>query len=288
MLLSFLIMIFAAVFSSFSSIYFFSDGLIEVEKVASMMIGIYTGGTPNLTAIGLALGVDHEVFIALNASDILVGGSYLLLLLGFGTKVYGYFLSPFVHRGGLNEVHELDDWNGLKMTSKFRKSIIYSLISALILATAAGMSQLLFKKMNVAFIILFITTTGTLLSINSKVRRLPGTYEVGNYFILVFCFAVGSLADFKSLISEGSTYIFYTAYCMFTAILIHTFLCKLFKIDRDTTIITSVAGIYGPAFISPVATSLKNKSIISSGLAVGILGYAIANYLGIGLYYSLN
>ena len=58
-------------------------------------------------------------------------------------------------------------------------------------------------------------------------------------------------------------------------------LCALFSIDTDTSIITSVAGIYGPAFVGPVAKALNNKEIIISGITTGLIGYAIGNYLGI-------
>ena len=43
---------------------------------------------------------------------------------------------------------------------------------------------------------------------------------------------------------------------MFGALIIHLLLCLIFKIDADTTLITSTAGVYGPAFIGPVAESL--------------------------------
>jgi uncharacterized membrane protein len=48
-------------------------------------------------------------------------------------------------------------------------------------------------------------------------------------------------------------------------------------------IITSTAGVFGPAFIIPVAKALKNDEIILPGILCGILGYAIGNYLGIGI-----
>ena len=60
-------------------------------------------------------------------------------------------------------------------------------------------------------------------------------------------------------------------------------LARLCRIDYHTTMITSTAGVFGPAFIIPVAKALKNDEIILPGILCGILGYAIGNYLGIGL-----
>jgi uncharacterized membrane protein len=55
----------------------------------------------------------------------------------------------------------------------------------------------------------------------------------------------------------------------------------LFKIDRDTVMVTSAALVCSPPFVPAVAGALKNKEIVFSGITVGIIGYAIGNYLGL-------
>ena len=62
---------------------------------------------------------------------------------------------------------------------------------------------------------------------------------------------------------------------------IHVALAALFKIDADNVIIVSTALSCSPPFVPVVAGALNNKEIILSGLTVGIIGYAIGNYLGI-------
>ena len=75
---------------------------------------------------------------------------------------------------------------------------------------------------------------------------------------------------------------------MFGAIIIHFILCKIFKVDADTALITSTAGVYGPAFIAPVANAMNNSEIVVSGIITGLAGYAVGNFLGIGLAYVLK
>jgi uncharacterized membrane protein len=65
-------------------------------------------------------------------------------------------------------------------------------------------------------------------------------------------------------------------------------LCTLFRIDRDTTIITSTATIFSPPFVPPVALALKNKEIMVSGITSGLVGYAVANYAGVALAWLLS
>ena len=45
----------------------------------------------------------------------------------------------------------------------------------------------------------------------------------------------------------------YFAIAQTACVVVHLLLCKLFKIDGGTALITNVAGIYGPPFIAPVA-----------------------------------
>jgi uncharacterized membrane protein len=52
-------------------------------------------------------------------------------------------------------------------------------------------------------------------------------------------------------------------------------------------LITSTAGIFGPAFIGPVAERLRNREVIVPGLTCGLVGYAIGNYLGFAVAWLL-
>ncbi|MBW2699671.1 MAG: hypothetical protein JRF33_02540, partial [Deltaproteobacteria bacterium] len=45
--------------------------------------------------------------------------------------------------------------------------------------------------------------------------------------------------------------------------------------------------IFGPHMVGPVAVALKNKEILFSGLASGLVGYAVGNYLGLALAWLL-
>jgi uncharacterized membrane protein len=70
--------------------------------------------------------------------------------------------------------------------------------------------------------------------------------------------------------------------------ILHFFLASLFKIDTDTILITSTAGIFGPPFVGPIAKALKNEEIIVSGITTGLVGYALGNYLGYFVFWVLT
>ena len=80
----------------------------------------------------------------------------------------------------------------------------------------------------------------------------------------------------------------YVAVVIFGSLIIQALLSKIFKVDADTFIITPTAFICSPPFVPVVAGALRNREIIFSGLTVGIIGYAIGNYLGVFIAWLLK
>ncbi len=282
-----LIVITVCLVSAFVSLGF-KDELANYWQLAGMMVGVYTGGTPNLTAIGLALNVDENVFVLMNGADLVLGAGYLLFILTFGVKIMGFFLPAFKYSSDNKEVHYIDPWESLTLLNKMAHFFGLIGLSGIFLGISIGLSQLFFGRDEVAFIILIITSFGIAFSFFQKVRAIKGSYEVGQYLLLVFCVAIGTMANIEQLMKGSMTYVLLLGIVMFLSISIHVFLCRLFKIDRDTAIITSVAGIFGPPFVGPVAERLGNREIVVSGLTSGLIGYAVGNYLGIAVAYIVK
>jgi len=114
-----------------------------------------------------------------------------------------------------------------------------------------------------------------------QVRGLKGAYELGEYILLIFCVAVGSLADVRQLAGGSAVLFAFVVAVMLTAIVLHMTLCWVFRIDVDTALISSTATIYGPAFIGPVAAALKNRALVGPGLTMGLAGIALGTWLGV-------
>ena len=141
---------------------------------------------------------------------------------------------------------------------------------------------------NTAIILFFITGISIVLSFFKFIAKRSSTsFTMGEYLLLVFALSL-SIQGKWSDITRGSNLIFIiTAVSMYGSIGIHLILSKLFGIDRDTFLISSTAAIYGPPFVSQIATVVKNKYLLMPGILVGLLGYAIGNYIGLAVYYLL-
>jgi uncharacterized membrane protein len=267
----------------------------EAYNYAGMIIGLYTGGTPNLMAIGAALSVSDSHIVLANASDVIVGGTYFLLLISVMPRLARRFLKPFVKTETESDEGFIQNLEKTYVPDKepFSLKLILRhvpivLLGILSLAIAAGLALLITGKLDVVIIMLVVTTCGIGFSFIKKVRAAPGSYTVGQYLILMFSLGIGMSFNFSALNKEALLLLAMFATAQFGAVLVHLLLSKACKIDADTSLITSTAGVYGPAFIVPVAEALDNREVVLPGLICGILGYAAGNYLGIGIAIALK
>lgn len=276
--------------------FLFKDHIVESWKVSGMLCGVYTGGTPNLAAIGTALEVSPNTFILTNTYDMVLGSICLIFLMTTAQKVFNLVLPHF------NESHEkiklkqivaesegVDNYLGMlskKGIIQLSKALGLSIV---ILGVSFAISLLVPKSAQTMVIILSITTIALALGLIKSISSIEKTFQLGMYFIIVFSLVIASMADLRSMFQVDFLHLFlYVAFAVFGSIIVHVFLSYLFKVDSDTTIITITALTYSPPFIPVVAAALKNKEIIITGITSGIIGYAVGNYLGVGLAYFLK
>jgi len=266
----------------------FRDRVSDAHAVSGMMIGVYTGGTQNMSAIWLGLkDVPRETFIVLNSADILFSGAYFLFLLTAGKRILARFLPAYKKGQNGTDSKETEQVSQEKV-GKFVQIITGLVIAIALVGIAAGTSLLIFGELKEPLVILIITTLGIAASSLPMVRTLPGTFNTANYMLLVFAVAMGSMANIPELLAASSALFWFCGFVVFGSILLHYLLAILFKVDRDTLIITSTAAIFGPPFIAPVAQAIGNREIIPIGIALGLIGFAIGNYLGLSLAFILK
>ncbi|MDO4581803.1 MAG: DUF819 family protein [Bacillota bacterium] len=303
MLVSYSMNVAAVLLMAFVSFFIFRELVGGADQVSAMLVGTYTGGTPNMFAIGKGLGAPDALLLLTQTADMIAGGLYFFCLLSFMPALLGRFLPPF--RGGrgngIEIAHKLaDEYSGkkrpIKPLQKFWARCRMALLAMVCVGAAMGVCLLLpsqygnegLAKLSeyTALLMLLVTSMGIALSFVKKVRQAEGSYTSGQYFILMFSVAMGLCFDL-SAVSGAKLLLLMLLLVQFGTVLLHLLLVKLLGVDRDTAIITSTAGIFGPAFIIPVAKALDNDAIILPGILCGILGYALGNYLGIGFGWLL-
>ena len=268
-------------------------------SIAGMAVGVYTGGTPNLAAIKMMLGVDEETYVLMNTFDMAVSFLYLVFLLSVGIRLVRRLLPAYRDRGGAEgtvpgtDTHAMARGEDQLYRDIFTKEHFLPTLASLGLAVvitgiSLGLSFLLSGKIDMIILILGLTTLAIAASFLPRVRSWSKSYDAGMYLVLVFSLVVSSMVDLGSMDWQAGWYLLlYIAFVIFLSLGLQLLLGKLLKVDADTTVITSVAMINSPLFVPMIADAMKNRKVILTGITVGIIGYAVGNYLGVLLAHIL-
>lgn len=262
-------------------------------QLAGLSMGVYTGGTPNITSIKAAIGVSDETFLIFNTYDMIISIAYMLIMLSSGKFIIKKLFRLKDFEGDKNvtvdgeECQETTSYKGMFEPKTFGRLMLALLLSAAIVGVSYVAGTFV-KGYETAVTILLITTLSIICSLFKPIRSIKMTTNLGMYIIYIFCFTVATMADVKKLIHIDVTILIYVTVAIYGSMLLHALLCKIFKIDFDTMIITSVSAICSPPFVPAVANALKNNAALISGITTGIIGYAVGNYLGVAVHWLFS
>ncbi len=262
----------------------------EGAKLAGLLSGVYTGGTPNLAALKLMLDVPNETYILVHSYDMVISFLYLVFLLSFGIKLFRKILPASKEEDRSKEIDFKEENYRDIFTKKGWKPTLGALgISLMIVAISVGTSFLFTGEITMVIVILLLTTLGIATSFVPKVRKIDTSFSVGMYLILIFSLVVSSMADLTKMnFADGLTILLLLGCVVFGSLVIQTIFAKIFKIDADTMIVTSVSLINSPPFAPMICSAMNNRNVLITGLSVGIVGYAVGNYLGFLIYNLLK
>ena len=273
--------------------YIFNDNQTGFEKIAGLLVGVYTGGTPNLASLKIALNVDAETYIFVHTFDMIISFIYLVFLMSFGIRIFRLFLRRQDNMSTRQQDNEMttqqvdlssgDSYSGIFTKKHFPKTLGALGLSILIVGIGVAVSLLVSGKVDdMLVLILTMTTLSIAASFLPFVRKMEKSYDVGMYLVLVFSLVVSSMVDVTAIdYKAGADIIAYIAFVIFCSLILSILLSKIFRVDADTMVITSVALINSPLFVPMIAENMKNKKVIITGITVGVIGYAVGNYLGI-------
>ena len=264
----------------------FGRNIPEGAKIGGMLTGVYTGGTVNMAAIKVMLGVPEETFILLNSYDMVISFLYLTFLIAIGIKLFRRFLLGSAAEEGAPAEAAATSASAAaggvfsRIGGYFREEWLPLVATVLIIGISAGIGLLAGSWFMTVFILL-LTTLGIAASFWKPLRERRFNEPTAMYFIYVFSIVVASMADLSKLdISGGLNMLGYLTLVIFGSLLLNVLLAKLLRIDADTTVICSVSFICSPPFVPMMAAAMKNRRVIVIGLSAGIIGYAAGNYLG--------
>lgn len=259
-------------------------------QVCAVATGIYTGGIPNMGAIKQAVGMPAETYLYVTSYDLIVTGIYLVFIILFGKTVFRKLLPA--RAGG--EGQQGGESGGEKVKpfdrNHYKVSLLAIAITLVIAAISYGVALLASGDgtPNMTVLILLLTTLAIAASFLPPMKRQQHSFDLGLYCVYVFCLSIATACNVREMDIAGSLPIlYYLGFIIFGSLVLQTLMARLLKIDGDSVMVSSVALINSPPFVPLAAALLGNKNIVVLGITVGLLGYMLGNYLGIGLYHLL-
>ena len=271
-------------FVSFLLGLFFCPRIDEGWKLAGMFVGTYTGGSPNLTAIGIALEASAAAMAAANAADY-VGCMPALVILfalpavlkksAWFNKVWPYSLSD----------EELADGEDRKIAGELKWSIVeiakLLAIALTIFFVAREIAKLTPSSISSAVRVLLITTMSLIVGQIPAVRKLRGAMDLGMLMSLMFLTVIGFQVNIKDFFNSALLTAVYVILVLVFTTLLHFVVCRLLKVPYQYVLTSVMAGIWDGPSAAMLAISAGWKSIVPVSMIMGTLGAAAGNYLGI-------
>ena len=272
---------------------FFASKIDEGWKVAGMFVGTYTGGSSNLTAIAVGLDASKNTIAAANAADYVVGIPTLIAMFAAPAiyknskklkKLWPYEMTDAELRG--NGDHE--ELMASKEWSIQEIAWLLAIGFGTVWAATAVANKVFDPGFHSAGRILLITTFSIIIAQVPAVRKLRGNFDLGLFVALLFLTTIGFAVDLKQFF--GSTfYITLFCFCVIAScIILHLLVTRLLKVKFEYVLLSCVACISDGPTAALIASSAQWKTLITTGLLMGVLAGALGNYLGISVAYAIR
>lgn len=259
-----------------SGYFIFGQNIEESWKLSGLMVGIYTGGTPNLASLSTALDVEHEVFIWVHSVDAVASALYLLIVL---------YLANGLKNKNTNG-NELSTGEPNENTPILHR--VYAIAVGVLISGIASLGLFIGVENQIVVVILLLSTLGVAASFIPAIKRIKGSYSTSLYFILIFSVFIGSEVNLRNLADINLSLFIYIFVVLIGTFAVHMLWGRYANVGKDMLLVTSVAMICSPPFVPAVAIALGRKDLLPIGISVGIMGYLTGNYLGIGLAYLIQ
>lgn len=242
----------------------------------------YIGGSANTAAVGAAMGKAEDPFMALAvASAYAVAVPYLALMLAMpGIAWLWRLFSPDTEYQSASERGETAgsaarSITGLSLAAAFALSaVVFWLSDWVAELTDSGPMR---------YVALSVVSVGLATLFPRRMEHLAGHYELGRILIYLFFAVIGVQINFALAFESGGQVMIYTAAVIATHLLVMSIGGRLFRFTGPELAIASNACVLGAPTAAAMAASKGWHTLVTPGLLVGVLGYAVANLIGIFL-----
>lgn len=265
----------------------------DTWRLAAAMTGTYSGGSVNFISVGRAAGLSGPLFAGATAADNVVTALWLAVTLAMPIWLRRFYPPaasldssappPSAAAPDPASRHAHHPYFASEGLSAARVAALLAVGLALVLA-----SELLGQLVPRVPAILWLTTLALALGHTPFFRQAPGAMQLGAVGLHFFFVLIGVLSRFSEIAAVGFEVLFFTLIVVGVHGVVVFGVGKLLRLDLASIAVASQASVGGPSSALAVAISREWRHLVLPGMVVGLLGYAVGTYLGLGVGYVVR
>jgi uncharacterized membrane protein len=286
-------------------------------RLAGVFTGTYSGGSVNFVAVGRGVELPDSLFAGAAAADALTTGIWLAATLLLPIWLRRFYPTPIpgeeaaeggephsgtdaagegrerrrpeTSEGGPRSGTETGD--GADAHPFFDRIPLSTLDLANLLAVGILLvlaSEWIGSLVPSVPAVLWLTTLALLVGHTKPFLKPRGALQLGNLALHFFFVIIGIHSRVSEILSIGMEVFYYTLVLVAVHGVVVFGFGRLARMDLGSLAVASQAAVGGPSSALAVAVSREWKGLVLPGIIVGLLGYALGNYLGLGVAFLLR
>lgn len=253
-------------------------------RLAGVFTGTYSGGSVNFVAVGRGVELPDFLFAGATAADALTTGIWLAATLLLPVWIGRFYPVPIPG--------EDEDQEGKEHAHPFFEKVPLSTLDLANLL-AVGFVLVLASEWLGRFTpgippVLWLTTFALGVGHLKHFREPRGALQLGNLALHFFFVIIGIHSRISEILSVGVEIFYFTLVVVGVHGLVVFGIGRLARLDVGSLAVASQAAVGGPSSALAVAVSREWRGLVLPGIIVGLLGYALGNYLGFGVAFLLR
>jgi len=267
----------------------------ETWKLAGQYTGTYIGGGLNMVAVGRTVETSPDLFSAAIAADNVTTTLWMIVCLG--VPIIGG--ARLLKRPAAGEVASDQSDSPVArnsealVTTSFTSTTSRVSLNEISFTAFLALGALWLASQLASWVpqvpeVLWLTTIALILAQLPAVRRLGAPPVLGNYALQLFLASLGAQSVLFEILRTGPAVFYFTLLVVGVHGLLLFGVGRALGFDYPTLAVASQANIGGPPSAMALATARGYANRLLPGVAVGLVGYAVGNYLGLGVAYLMR
>ena len=247
--------------------------------IAGLFASTYIGGSVNYAALGEITGLqkDASFFSAATATDNLYSAVYLGLLALLPTRAWLARCFPaHDHTAGLQETGPAAPVTAMSLT-------LATAVALVIVSLGDGLVAVL-DVPDWRYVIITSITLGLATLVPDLANKLAGSFELGVGLSFVFFAAIAAGADIVAMIEVAPMLTLMVLILLSVHVLVTFVIGSFCRLSLPELITASNAAILGATTAPALAAAKGWQNLVTPGVLVGVLGYALGTFIGTLLF----